>query len=56
MIVKEADASESSGSLTKATTGDVTVNSEVFLIREGILTSQTPYLEILDIIEEFLIF
>ena len=54
MIVKEADASESSGSLTKATTGDVTVNSEVFLIREGILTSQTPYLEILDIIEEFL--
>ena len=55
MIVKEADASESSGSLTKATTGDVvTVNPELFLIREGILTSQTPYLEILDIIEEFL--
>ena len=30
MIIKEADASESSGSLTKATTGDVTVNLKFF--------------------------
>lgn len=57
MIIKQTAASTNinSSAIVKGATGDViTDDPELFLIREGILTSQTPYIEILDIIEEFL--
>lgn len=57
MIVKQTTAADNpnSGAFTRGTSGDVTtIDPEIFLIREIILDSQIPYLEILDVIEEFL--
>ena len=57
MIIKQtaANININSSAIIKGSAGDVvTDDPELFLIKEGILTSQTPYIEILDIIEEFL--